>query len=255
MSAKDWLTSYVVIPARMASTRLPNKMLLRDTGKPLIQHTYEMACRAMRPAGVIVATDHRDIAREVERFGGQAVLTSIDCPSGTDRVAEVARHLPDVDIFVNLQGDEPELDPRAIDQVIELLEHDQSAVMATLATPIRDADQVRDPSCVKVAFDETGRALYFSRSPIPFVRDATELPVDVNPPLFHQHIGLYAYRREFLLELATIPPTPLEIAERLEQLRVLETGHAIQVGVINHAARGIDTPADYAEFLSRRRAG
>lgn len=255
MSAADWLTSYVVIPARMDSTRLPNKMLLRDTGKPLIEHTYEMACRAMRPAGVIVATDHRDISREVERCGGQAVLTSADCPSGTDRVAEVARHLPDVDIFVNLQGDEPELDPRAIDQVIGLLEQDHSAVMATLATPIRDADQIYDPSCVKVVFDQSGRALYFSRSPIPFVRGASELPVELDPPLFHQHIGLYAYRREFLLQLASIPPSSLEIAEKLEQLRVLESGHAIRVGVIEHAARGIDTPADYEAFLARRRAG
>lgn len=255
MPAADWLTSYVVIPARMASTRLPNKMLLRDTGKSLIQHTYEMASRAIRPAGVIVATDHRDIVREVERCGGQAVLTSVDCPSGTDRVAEVARHLPDVDLFVNLQGDEPELDPGAIDRVIELLESDRAAVMATLATPIRDADQVRDPSCVKVVFDTLGRAMYFSRFPIPFVRDVTDLPVQADPPLFHQHIGLYAYRREFLLQLSAIPPSPLELAERLEQLRVLETGHSIQVGVIEHAARGIDTAADYAAFLARRRAG
>ena len=163
--------SYVVIPARYASTRLPRKMLLRETGKTLLQHTYEAACAAQQPAGVIVATDHAEIAREVERFRGDFVMTSPDCASGTDRVAEVARKLPRADILVNVQGDEPEMSPDNIDRVIELLEQNPSAGMATLATPMPSPEQLANPACVKVVFDNSGRALYFSRSPIPFVRD------------------------------------------------------------------------------------
>ena len=171
------LRSYVVIPARYASTRLPRKMLLRETGKTLLQHTYEAACAAQRPAGVLVATDHAEIAGEVERFRGDFVMTSPDCASGTDRVAEVARKLPRADIIVNVQGDEPEMSPENIDRVIELLEQNPSAGMATLATPMRSPEQLANPACVKVVFDDHGRAMYFSRSPIPFVRD----PDDTQP--------------------------------------------------------------------------
>ena len=181
------MRTYVVIPARKASTRLPNKMLLRSTGQSLIQHTFEAASAASKPIGVLVATDHQEIYREVLGFGGRAVLTSPDCASGTDRVAEVAQTLKDADILVNLQGDEPEIAPADIDRVIELLEENPAEPMATLATPIQNQDQIYDPSCVKVVCDCRQRALYFSRSPIPYVRD--ELPVDsYGESLFHQHI-------------------------------------------------------------------
>ena len=258
------LRSYVVIPARYASTRLPRKMLLRETGKSVLEHTYEAACAAKRPTGVIIATDHAEIAREVERFRGDFVMTSPDCASGTDRVAEVARKNPRADIIVNVQGDEPEMIPEHIDRVIELLEQNQSAGMATLATPLPRPELLTDPACVKVVFDNLDRALYFSRSPIPFVRDApaavaglpTEPPAPFNtPPLFFQHMGIYAYRRRTLLEIAAMAPTPLEQAEKLEQLRMLQTGGTILVGVVDQASRGIDTPADYAAFVARRKAG
>jgi 3-deoxy-manno-octulosonate cytidylyltransferase (CMP-KDO synthetase) len=271
--------SYVIIPARYASTRLPRKMLLRETGKTLLQHTYEAASAAKRPAGVIVATDHAEIAAEVDRFRGEFVMTSPDCASGTDRVAEVARKMPRADILVNVQGDEPEMSPDNIDRVIELLEQNPSAGTATLATPMPSRKQFLNPACVKVVFDNHGRAMYFSRSPIPFVRDApttgclgssTSEPPGIresggspsarpqppfnDPPLFYQHLGIYAYRRNTLLEVASLPQSTLEQAEKLEQLRMLQHGGTILVAVVHHVAAGIDTPADYAAFVARRRA-
>jgi 3-deoxy-manno-octulosonate cytidylyltransferase (CMP-KDO synthetase) len=243
--------SYLVIPARLASTRLPRKLLLRETGKSLIQHTYEAALLARRPSGVCVATDHEEIFREVQSFGGQAVMTNPNAPSGTDRVAEVARGLTDADIIVNVQGDEPELAGESIDLVIQLLEADRTAVMATLATPIRNRHQWVDPACVKVVFDQRGRALYFSRSPIPCPRQTEESLFYTDPPKFFQHVGLYAYRRDFLLKLASIPPSSLEKLEKLEQLRVLEAGFSILVGVVDEPTFGIDTPEDYRAFVEK----
>ena len=158
---------------------------------------------------------------------------------------------PDVDIFVNVQGDEPELSGASVDLVIELLERDPRLVMSTLATPIRRREQLLDPACVKVVFDGRGRALYFSRSPIPFVRDWHDGLLTENPPNFHQHVGLYAYRREFLLKIAQTPPARLEQLEKLEQLRVLNAGHAIAVGVVDEPTVGIDTPDDYRAFVRR----
>ena len=257
--AKSPARSVVVIPARYGSTRLPQKMLLRDTGKPLLQYTFEAARDARRPDSVVVATDHPQIAREVERFGGQVVMTSPDCASGTDRVAEAARQLEGAQIIVNVQGDEPEISPAAIDHVIELLERNPSAGMTTLATPIRDPAQLTNPACVKVVCDDAGRALYFSRSQIPFIRDAPEragsssTPDFNDPPIFFQHLGLYAYRRDELLRFATLEPSSLELAEKLEQLRLLQSGGVIVVDVVQHASSGIDTPADYAAFVERRR--
>ncbi len=242
----------VVIPARLHSSRLPRKMLLMAAGKPLVVHTFEAACRVRLPEAVLVATDSEEIAQAVRRFGGQAVLTRPECPSGTDRVAEVARLLPQFDVVVNVQGDEPEVDPNHIDRCIRLLEQHPRVSMSTLAVPIREEALLHDPACVKVVFDRQGRALYFSRAAIPHDRDGL-LSRQNGVPLGWQHIGLYAYRRPFLLQLATWPPSPLEQTEKLEQLRVLEAGESIVVGPVEHHARGIDTPEDYQAFVNRLR--
>jgi 3-deoxy-manno-octulosonate cytidylyltransferase (CMP-KDO synthetase) len=234
----------IIIPARYASSRLPAKPLLRETGKYLIQHVYERACESKAEA-VIVATDDSRIFDAVKSFGGDVVMTRADHPSGTDRVAEVAAKL-DAEIIVNVQGDEPMIEPGTLDMLAQLLETDLEAQMATLAVPITTVEQWRDPNCVKVVCDKQGRALYFSRSPIPFVRDGEPNFVSQR---FLQHLGLYAYRRRFLLELATLPPEPLEEIEKLEQLRVLALGHRIQVGIVASAHRGVDTPADYQRFV------
>jgi 3-deoxy-manno-octulosonate cytidylyltransferase (CMP-KDO synthetase) len=242
-----------VIPARFASTRLPGKPLLSDTGRPLIQHVVEGARKASRLDRVIVATDDTRIAEAVVGFGGECVMTRSDHPTGTDRVAEVAAGLPGARIVVNLQGDEPEISGHALDLVVELLERDPDAPMATLATPIVSEEVYRDPSCVKVVCSAAGRALYFSRSPIPHHRDgASSRPP--GQPLAYLHLGLYAYRRDFLLALATLPPSPLESTERLEQLRVLESGRPIAVGIVDEPSVGIDTPEDYRRFVARWRA-
>ena len=246
--------STIVIPARMASTRLPRKLLLRETGKSVIRHTVEAARHAQLPIDVVVATDHEEIAREVESFGCRAVMTSVDCASGTDRVAEVARALTNVDIVVNVQGDEPEILGDSIDLAVRLLERDPAAVMSTLSTPIHSKEQLFDPACVKVTSDRAGRAMYFSRSVIPHPREWSDDLLCAVPHLFHQHIGLYAYRRDFLLRIADLPPSRFEQVEKLEQLRVLEAGHTIVVGTVALHTRGIDTPADYRAFVERMRA-
>ena len=243
----------LVIPARRNSTRLPDKLLLRDTGKTVLQHTYEAACQSETADEVLVATDDREIARECRRFGAPVEMTSIDCPSGTDRVAEVARRLEKYDVIVNLQGDEPEIDPAAIDQLARPVIENPFVSMATLATPIRDRKTLEDPSCVKVVFDAGGRALYFSRSPVPHARDWDDSYLSANPAFFHQHIGIYAFRRDLLLQLSQLPPCPLEQMESLEQLRALQQGEDILVTVVDEPTRGIDTPADYAAFVRRQR--
>jgi len=242
----------LVIPARRRSTRLPDKMLLRDTGKTVLEHTYEAACRAERPELVLIATDDMEIAAEARRFGARAVMTSPDCPSGTDRVAEAVRGLPQAEIIVNLQGDEPEADAAAIDRLFELLERHSTASIATLATPIRDRRLLEDPSCVKVTFDSGGRALYFSRSPIPHAREWDDSLLTATPPNFYQHLGIYAYRRPLLMQMPKWPVGRLEQIEKLEQLRVLENGASILVAVTDRATRGIDTPEDYAAFVRRQ---
>ncbi len=241
------MKSAIVIPARFGSSRLPGKPLLRATGKYLIQHVYEQASRS-RAQAVIVATDDDRILRAVREFGGRAVMTRSDHPSGTDRVAEVAGSL-DVDVIINLQGDEPLIDPATLDMLTEMLARDPGADLATLAVPIRTMEAWQDPGCVKVVLDDKGRALYFSRSPIPYVRDG-EPDFNQRPAQFLQHLGLYAYRREFLLQLTSYPPEPLEELEKLEQLRVLSLGRSIHVGIVQHAGRGVDTPADYERFVN-----
>ncbi|MGI9427438.1 MAG: 3-deoxy-manno-octulosonate cytidylyltransferase [Bythopirellula sp.] len=245
----------LVIPARRRSTRLPDKMLLRKTGKTVLQHTFETACQTRCPEQILIATDDEAIASEAIQFGARVLITSSDCPSGTDRVAQAVRQLDGGDIIINLQGDEPEIDPRAVDRLAETLLADRSAAMATLATPIRERALLDDPSCVKVVFDKDGKALYFSRSAIPHAREWDDRLLQESPALFHQHIGVYAYRRDLLLRLATLAPGRFEQLEMLEQLRVLEHGETILVTEIDQPTRGIDTPEDYAAFVERRLAG
>lgn len=237
----------IVIPARYASKRLPGKPLLRTTGKYLVQHVYERASEARRADVVVVATDDPRIEAAVKSFGGQVIRTRRDHPSGTDRVAEVARQL-DADILVNLQGDEPLIDPGDLDRLPDLLDRDSDAEVATLATPFASAEQWRDPNCVKVVCDQKGRALYFSRSPIPHVRDG-EPDFQAAPPRFLLHLGLYAYRRHFLLHLANTPPATLEKMEKLEQLRILSMGRKIHVGMARSPSFGVDTLEDYERFI------
>ncbi len=223
---------------------------MSGTGKPMIQHVVEAARRSTRLERIIVATDDDRIARAVEGFGGEVALTRPDHSTGTDRVAEVAARMPEAELVVNLQGDEPEISAESLDLVVSLLETDELAPMATVATPIRDDATFRDPSCVKVVRTQSGRALYFSRSPIPHHRDT--LPdFGAEPPTVLLHLGLYAYRRDFLLRLAQLAPSPLESAEKLEQLRVLEAGYPIAVGVVQERSVGIDTPEDYQQFVER----
>ncbi|MEE2640971.1 MAG: 3-deoxy-manno-octulosonate cytidylyltransferase [Planctomycetota bacterium] len=243
--------SMIVIPARMHSTRLPRKMMLQETGKPLIQHTFEAASRATRPERIIVATDHREIAEVVKAFGGEAIMTDPNAASGTDRVAEVALQFPEIDIFANVQGDEPEISAAAIDRAIESLEEDESSVMSTLATPIQSQDRLLDPSCVKVVFDHQGNALYFSRSPIPCARNGWDEFLQDDSNHFFQHVGLYCYRREFLARIETLPDSDLEKIESLEQLRILQSGFRIKTAVIPESAAGIDTEEDYRAFVKR----
>jgi 3-deoxy-manno-octulosonate cytidylyltransferase (CMP-KDO synthetase) len=216
---------------------------------------WAAACQARSLAEVFIATDSEEIADAVRRFGGRAELTG-DHPSGTDRIAEVVRRaLPDADIIVNVQGDEPELDPLHIDRLVALLRDHPAAQMATLATPLRSAEQVLAPSCVKVVLADDGRALYFSRAPIPFSRDLAPAEVLKSAQPWLLHLGLYAYRREFLLEMTQRPPSSLEQLEKLEQLRALQAGAHIQVGIVEHHSVGIDTPEDYARFVQRQASG
>ncbi len=238
----------IVIPARYASSRLPGKPLLNETGKYLIQHVYERASQCRRADAVLVATDDERIVEAVRSFGGHVVMTRADHPSGTDRIAEAVRDLP-CELVVNLQGDEPLLDPAAVDQLIELLQRDPSAQMATLATPLHSEEHYRNPNCVKVVVDAHNRALYFSRSPIPFVRDGYP-DFTTRPAQFLQHVGLYAYRREFLLRFTATPPSPLELLEKLEQLRALSLSVSIQVGRIDQPTLGVDTFDDYQRFVA-----
>lgn len=242
----------IIIPARYASSRLPGKPLLKHTGKYLVQHVYEQAAQSKKASAVIVATDDERIMSAVKSFGGHVAMTRRDHANGTDRVAEVASAL-DVDAVINLQGDEPLIEPGALDLLAELLERDPAAPMATLATPIRSAETFQNPNCVKVVCDARSRALYFSRSPIPLVRDG-QPDFTTRPPRFLQHLGLYAYRKDFLLQLAKLPPEPLEQLEKLEQLRVLALGHPISVGVIEHAGLGVDTYEEYERFVAAYRA-
>ena len=240
----------IVIPARLHSTRLARKLLLCETGKPLIQHTYESASRSKVADQLIVAVDSQEMADAVKSFDGQWMMTSENHPSGTDRVAEVNQKYQ-ADFVVNVQGDEPDISAAAIDAVFKRLHESQDASVATLATPIRIAEKLRDPNCVKVVFDKHGRALYFSRSQIPFARYG--IPKLTEQPTYFQHVGLYGYRRDFLNQVTQLPPTPAEQLESLEQLRFLHEGFQIFVDVIDEPAIGVDTPEDYQRFVASHR--
>jgi 3-deoxy-manno-octulosonate cytidylyltransferase (CMP-KDO synthetase) len=241
------MKSTIVIPARYASSRLPGKPLLRETGKYVIQHVYERALEARRSSQVIVATDDPRIVAAVKSFGGNVVMTGRQHTTGTDRVAEVARQL-DADVIINLQGDEPLIEPASLDLLVDLMRQHPDADVATLAVPITTHEQWQNPNCVKVVCAPDGRALYFSRSPIPWQRDG-EPDFAARPSRFLQHLGLYAYRRSFLLQLASMAPDPIEQIEKLEQLRVLGLGRQIVVGTVAQAAVGVDTYEDYREFV------
>jgi 3-deoxy-manno-octulosonate cytidylyltransferase (CMP-KDO synthetase) len=255
----------VIIPSRYASSRFPGKPLVAIAGKPMIQHVYERARQARLVDAVIVATDDQRIVAAVEACGGQAVLTSPTHPTGTDRIAEVASQLT-CDIIVNVQGDEPGIAPQAIDTLVQPLLEDASISMSTLARPLRDVTQLLTPNVTKVVIDRAGYALYFSRAPIPYDRHAwLQAPqllaasgtIPATPPGCHVHMGLYAYRRDFLLHLAQLPQTPLEQVEQLEQLRVLEHGYRIRVVQTIYESVGVDTPEDVAraERLLAHRGG
>jgi 3-deoxy-manno-octulosonate cytidylyltransferase (CMP-KDO synthetase) len=239
------MAALAIIPARYGSTRLPGKALLNQTGRPLIQHVVESVSSARLIARVVVATDDRRIVNAVAAFGGEAVITGADCRTGTDRIAEAADilALADDDIVVNVQGDEPEMPGWCVDRAIELLKS-SGADIATLATLI-SASEATLANLTKVVFGAGGRALYFSRARIPVDRDATGSAV------YHLHHGIYAYCAGFVRAYAKLPSTPAEEAEKLEQLRALEHGHSIAVGVVEYRGARIDTPDEYAAFVNR----
>lgn len=227
-----------VIPARFASVRFPGKPLAILAGKPMVLHVLEAARAASRLDLVFVATDDERIARVVTGAGGEAVMTSPAAASGTDRLAEAARQFP-AEAYVNIQGDEPMMSGENVDRAIAmLLDGGPERTIATLAVPISQ-DLASDPNSVKVALAQDGRGLYFSRAPIPYYRSGA--------PAYRKHLGIYAYRAETLRQIAALPPSPLERAESLEQLRWLEAGHAIWVGEAESDSIGVDTPEDLAK--------
>jgi 3-deoxy-manno-octulosonate cytidylyltransferase (CMP-KDO synthetase) len=232
-----------VIPARYGSQRLPAKPLVDLLGKPMVRRVYEQASKASLVSRTIVATDDRRIVDAVSYFGGEAVLTSPDIANGSDRVAAVAREI-DGEIFVNVQGDEPLIPPPMIDEAIRLLLEDPAAKVGTLAKRIESIEELLNPNVVKVVVDRKGRALYFSRSTIPHVRDEAAETKWLSRHTFYKHFGLYVYRREFLLAYAKLPSGLLEQAEKLEQLRILESGTDINVGITKHDSIAVDTAED-----------
>jgi len=311
-------SAVAVIPARLSSTRLPRKMLLAETGRPLVEHTWRNAASAGRTLATLVATDSDEIAAAVRAFGGDVVLTSPEAASGTARIVEALPNLPPAEIIVNVQGDEPELPAAAIDAAIDLLARCPEAGVATLVAPLRRREDLDDPAAVKAVLtpwraataassqpaaatggnlrpvvaqptSATGitprqdaaaqptaatggtprqdagpavlipptpgcwRAIYFSRAPVPAARDWVDGLLDAEPPLYWQHVGLYAYRRWVLEAWDRLPESRLAAHESLEQLRLIEAGITIVAGVIPHATRGIDTPRDYAAFVERCR--
>jgi 3-deoxy-manno-octulosonate cytidylyltransferase (CMP-KDO synthetase) len=231
----------VVIPARYGAVRLPGKPLVSLAGKPMIQRVFERAKLAKTAHRVIVATDDERICQAVEAFGGEARMTRSDHRTGTERVAEVAAHV-EGDVFVNVQGDEPLLDPVAVDTAVRALLEDPPATVATVATPIKTPGDIMDPNVVKTVLDFDGNALYFSRAPIPWVRDSATHQVVRHM----KHLGLYVFQRDALLDYPTLPQGELERIEQLEQLRWMENGYKIRVAEVEHDAVSVDVPEDVA---------
>lgn len=250
------MTSIAIIPARWASTRFPGKPLAMLAGKPLVQHVWEKCLRAKKLSRVIVATDDMRIAEAAFEFGAEVAVTSPKHPTGSDRLAEVAARLSGVSRIINVQGDEPMIDPRLIDKLVAEMEKNPRAEMVTAATPFADLAAAENPNNVKVVTDRLGNALYFSRSLIPYERDSTRggiISASPRPPISASnlalplhHLGIYGYRRKFLLRFVCWKPTPLEQAEKLEQLRALEMGARIRVVLTKHRSIGVDTPDDLA---------
>lgn len=236
MSARPSILA--VIPARYASIRLPAKVLADIHGKPMVQWVYERAKKARGIDSVIVATDEDRVFQAVRAFGGEALMTSSDLSSGTERVAAVADKVP-ADIYVNVQGDEPMMDPLAIESALELVSSGRFP-MGTAMTPLQSETELADPSVVKVLVDRNSRAIYFSRFPIPYSRG----PKPVSDYACRRHVGLYVFTREMLMRFRDLPPSPLERGEVLEQLRAMEAGIPIGVAEVRFTAIGVDTPED-----------
>jgi 3-deoxy-manno-octulosonate cytidylyltransferase (CMP-KDO synthetase) len=237
----------VVIPARYGSSRFPGKVLAKKTGKYLVQHTYERALCAKSVDRALVATDDQRVMDACAEFDGACVMTSTTHQSGTDRIAEAIVDI-NTDIVVNLQADEPEIDPVYIDQVAGLLINAPDAEMATLLAPFEDAEDVANSNIIKCITDGMGRAIYFSRSVIPYSRNASGVG-DVRD--YKRHLGIYAYRKDFLMEFTALEPSFLEQTEKLEQLRAIENGFTILTGMVSKAWDGIDTKEQYQAFIER----
>lgn len=243
------MKAVVVIPARYGSSRLEGKVLANQTGKYLVQHTYEQALKSSFAQQVLVATDDERVLRACREFGASCVMTRPDHPSGTDRIAEAVSGL-DCEIVVNLQADEPQINPAYLERAARLLVEHPEAVMATLLAPFESAEQVSDPNIVKCVTDARGRAVYFSRSVIPYDRASGGVG---SVEHYKRHLGLYAYRKSFLMKFTKLPPGVLEQIEKLEQLRAIENGYTIWTTMVEKAWDGIDTAAQYEEFVRRVR--
>ena len=228
-----------VIPARYSSTRLKGKVLADINGKPMIQHVWERAKKSSLLNDVLIACDDERVVQAAKKFGAKVVLTSPAHPSGSDRIAEAVKSL-DADVVINIQGDEPLIDPSTIDTLAQAMNNDPACVMATVITALNQEEDVLDPNCVKVVVDQNKNALYFSRSAIPYHREKT----DFSQTEYYKHLGIYAYRKDFLLAFVRLPKSRLEKIEQLEQLRVLEAGYKIKTVLTDQQTIGVDTDAD-----------
>lgn len=233
-----------VIPARYASTRLPGKPLATILDKPMIEWVYRSVKKSRLIEQIIVATDDQRVFAEVKRFGGEVVMTPLDIQTGSDRIAYVAKQLLEAEIIVNVQGDEPFVSGALIDDAIMPLLVDPKLQVSTLVKKISNQDELNNPSTVKVVFDNFSNAIYFSRSPIPYSRDSVSITSEITAGKFFKHIGLYVYRKDFLLYYTKLPQSSLEKAEKLEQLRILENGYKIRVVETDFESISVDTPED-----------
>lgn len=250
MAKKSYIVG--VIPARYASERLPAKPLLDLLGKPMVQHVYEQAKKAKLLDRVMVATDDRRIEAAVKGFGGEVMMTPPEIKSGSDRVAAVAKKIRG-DIFVNVQGDEPLIAPQMIDEAVKVVLKDKNAVVGTLIKKILSTDELLNPGVVKVVVSNDGNGLYFSRSTIPHVRDEADASKWLSHHTFFKHIGIYVFRKDFLLKFTRMKATSLEQSEKLEQLRILENGYRIKVGITKYESVPVDTMQDVGHIITKLR--